>query len=124
MTQLSEPVTWDRTIWRGTDHSWQLRRVTGEGEPIVPSSARAQVREWYGKEIWLDATSDAVTGARISIDAVAGWVTVVIPESVTEDEAWDFREKGVWDLEVVVDGSRYRWVQGAVEVSQDVTRDE
>jgi len=123
MTQLSEPVKWDRTIWRGSDHAWKLRRVDSDGNPIVPSSARAQVREWYGKEpAWIDASSDDLSGARIDVDGTDGWLTVIVPESETEGDEWDSRGEGVWDLEVVVDGQKFRWVMGNVEVSQDVTR--
>lgn len=122
MTNIDEPVRWDRTIWRGTDHAWQLRRVDGEGVPVVPSSARAQVRQWYGGDIWLDMSSDALDGPRITVEPVTGWISIVIPEASTEGAEWDTRDEGVWDIEVVVGGATYRWAMGSVRVSQDVTR--
>jgi hypothetical protein len=123
MAELNEPVKWDRTVWRGSDHAWQLRRVTEAGAPVVPSSARAQVRQWYGGELWLDMSSEALDGPRIDVDPVGGWITMVIPEAATAGPEWDDRESGVWDLEVVVDGATYRWAMGKVAVSQDVTRE-
>lgn len=122
MTNLDEPVRWNRTIWRGSDHAWQLRRLEENGTPIVPTSARAQVRRRFGGDLWLDMSTDDVTGPRIELDLVDGWLTVVIPEDATDDPEWDDRSVGVWDLEVVVDSMTYRWVMGRADVSQDVTR--
>lgn len=44
MTTISEPIRLDRTIYRGTDHEWVLRRVDNASAPIIPTSAAAQVR--------------------------------------------------------------------------------
>lgn len=114
MTQLTEPVTWNRTIYRGTDHAWQLRRVTEEGAPLIPTSAQAQVRGGYGQAVWIETD--------IEIDPVDGWLTVRISEADTAGVEWDAYAVGVWDLEVVLNGQRVRWVQGRIDVSQDVTR--
>lgn len=122
MTEATEPVRWDRTIYRGTDHSWQLRRVRDDGSPLIPTEARAQARSRAGGDLWFDAAPGG-TEARTEIDAVDGWVTVVIPESTTAGAEWDSRKDGVWDVEVVVDGLKYRWAMGRVKVSQDVTRE-
>lgn len=117
-----EPAKWNKTIFRGTDHAWPLRRLNADGEPIIPTSARAQVRNKFGGDVWIDATSEGTEGAVIDIDGTTGLVTLRIPESATSGGLWDFRERGVWDMEVVVDGSTYRWVMGTIVVSQDVTR--
>lgn len=114
MSELAEPIKWNRTIYRGTDHAWQLRRVSEDGTPIVPTSAQAQVRGGYGGTVWVETD--------IEIDPVDGWLTVRIPEAATTGVEWDSRAVGVWDLEVVVAGQRVRWVQGRIDVSQDVTR--
>lgn len=116
------PGTWNRTIYRGTDHTWPLRRLDADGQPIIPTSAHAQVRNRFGGDVWLDASSEATTGVHIEIDAVDGWVTVFVPEDATEGALWDHRDRGVWDVEVDVDGARYRWAMGNIVVSQDVTR--
>lgn len=115
MTQLGEPIRWDKTIRRGTDHDWLThRRVDGNGTPIIPSAAEAQFRGTYQGALW--ATAD------IAIDPVDGWVAVTLPESATAGPEWDDRKDGVWDLEVIVDGKRLRWAEGRTTVSQDVTR--
>lgn len=116
MTAVDAPVRWDRTIYRGTDHLWECRRVDGAGDPIIPTSAEAQVRRDYGTEVWIDID--------ITIDPVDGWMTLSIPEADTIGPEWDKRTDGRWDLEVVVSGQRLRWAQGLITVSQDVTRDD
>ncbi len=115
MTTTSEPIKWDRTIYRGTDHEWVHRRVDENGDPIVPSSGEAQVRNRPGGDVWVTAT--------VEVEPVTGWVSVIIPEEDTTGDEWDSRKSGVWDLEVIVNGRKLRWASGKVTVSQDVTRD-
>lgn len=119
---MSTPAQWPRTIYRGTDHDWTLRRVHPDGTPIIPDSARAQVRPRFGGDILVDASTENVTGPRIHIDEDEGWLHIIIPENATTGPEWDRQLTGVWDVEVVVDGLTYRWAMGAVTVSQDVTR--
>jgi hypothetical protein len=114
MTTTSEPITWNRTVYRGTDHEWLLRRIDENDVPIVPTSGAAQIRNRFGGDLWASAI--------VTIAPVTGWVHIVIPESATTDSAWDSRKEGVWDLEVVVAGRKLRWAMGKVKVSQDVTR--
>lgn len=116
MAALGEPVKWDRTIYRGTDHEWVLRRVDGNGDPVIPTSAQAQVRYRPGGEVWADLG--------VEIDGTEGWVSLTLAHEVTEAQVWDNRKVGAWDLEVVVAGERLRWVMGSVVVSQDITRTE
>jgi hypothetical protein len=113
-TYIGDPVVWNRTIWRGSDMDWTTRRVDETGVPLVPTSARAQVRDTFGGAIWLD-----ITGV---IDPLTGWITLPIPSSLTQGAGWDTRKRGVWDLEVVYGGETYRWAMGQILVSQDVTR--
>lgn len=115
MTTTSEPVRWNRTIIRGTDHAWTVRRVDAGGVPIMPEAARAQIRPQFGGPIWVECD--------IAIDSVDGWVTISIPREETETAEWDSRYAGVWDLEVDASGKRLRWVYGDITVSPDVTRD-
>lgn len=114
MTTTSEPVRWDRVIYRGTDHQWTCRRIDAASAPIIPTSAAAQVRKSHGGALWVQA--------EIAIDPVDGWITISIPEEATAGAEWDTRTEGVWDLEVEVSGQRLRWAEGRVNVSQDVTR--
>lgn len=115
MTRLGDPLRWDKTILRGTDHDWLThRRLDGNGDPIIPSAAEAQFRGDFGGALWAEAT--------VTIDPVDGWVKVTLPEAATDGVDWDTRKNGVWDLEVVVDGQRLRWAEGRTVVSQDVTR--
>ena len=115
MTTTSEPISWNRTIYRGTDHEWQLRRLDANDVPIVPTSGEAQIRNKPGGDLWATAV--------VTITPVAGWVVITIPEAATTGPDWDLRKSGVWDLEVVVAGKKLRWAMGKVTVSQDVTRD-
>ncbi|GMM94766.1 hypothetical protein [Microbacterium sp. MTN4-26] len=114
MTTASEPIRWDRMVYVGTDHEWTQRRVDAEGSPIIPTEAQAQLRNRHGGTLWTECITE--------IDDVDGWVTVRIPASATATDAWSKRERGVWDLEVVVGGKRLRWAEGAVTVSQEVTK--
>jgi len=114
-TTTAEPVRWDRTIYRGTDHSWVVRRVSENGTPYIPEIAHAQIRPYYRGPIWIDCG--------IQIDPIEGWITITIPQTDTADPEWDTRATGIWDLEVDMNGERLRWVQGGITVSQDVTRD-
>lgn len=113
-TTTSEPVRWDRTVYRGTDHAWTVRRVDPAGIPQIPDAAAAQLRGYFGGPLWLELTC--------TIDPVDGWITISIPKEETEDPEWDTRVRGVWDLEVVNAVGTLRWLQGTVEISQDVTR--
>lgn len=114
MTATSDPITWNRTIYRGTDHEWLLRRLDSNNVPIVPTSGEAQVRDKPGGTLWATAV--------VTITPVTGWVSIVIPEAATTAADWDARKEGVWDLEVLVAGRKLRWAMGKVKVSQDVTR--
>ena len=114
MTTSSEPVRWDRRLIRGTDHQWTVRRIDSAGAPLIPTAAQGQIRGTFGGPLWLELAC--------TIDAVDGWVTVTIPKEDTETADWDDRVRGIWDLEVHTDGRTSRWVQGTVEISQDVTR--
>ena len=114
MTTTSEPVRWDRTLIRGTDHAWTVRKVDQAGTPLIPTSAAAQIRQYFGGPLWLELDC--------TVDPVDGWVTVSIPKLDTETAEWDDRVRGIWDLEVLAAGATTRWVQGTVEISQDVTR--
>lgn len=113
MTHIGDPVVWNRTLYRGSDMSWVTRRVDEWGNALFPTSAKAQIRDTFGGEVWLDITG--TVGAE-------GWITLEIPASATQAAAWDTRKRGVWDLEVVYGGDTLRWAMGQVLVSQDVTR--
>lgn len=115
MTTTAEPVRWDRTIIRGTDHDWTVRRVDAGGQPIIPTAARAQIRQQFGGPLWIECD--------VAIDPVGGWVTISIPRELTETPEWDARFSGIWDLEADASGKRLRWVYGDISVSPDVTRD-
>lgn len=122
-TTVDTPATWDRVIRRGTDHSWGLRRVDSvSGNPVIPNGAHAQVRSSARGELFLDLVV-GTSGPHIEIDGTGGYVYLIIPKEATEGAEWDCRKTGVWDLEVDVSGVRYRWVQGRISVSQDVTHE-
>ena len=106
------PARWDRTIYRGTDHEWQFRRVTKDGEtitPIIPTEATVTMRlNAQADEVWISPAVD--------IDPVTGWCTIRVESEATEGPEWDDRKQGVWRLDVTTGGNQYRWAQGKVTV--------
>lgn len=85
-------------------------------------TARAQVRDAVGGEVYLDINSTDTTGARIELTA-DGWVRLLVPASVTSDPAWDGRDAGVYDVEVTdPSGAVTRLMEGSVTIKHDVTR--
>lgn len=115
MTTVAEPIVRDITIYCGTDQEWLFRRKLETDGLIIPSEARAQIRGNFGGKLWFEMP--------VSIDANEGWLSVTIPHAETSKPEWSTRIQGVWDLEVVVDNIRMRWVMGTVTVSQEVTKD-
>ena len=110
------PTRWDRTIYRGTDHAWRLRRVLkADGTPIIPTAAEAQIRlNTQSDEVWAQLD--------VAIDPATGWITLSLPAAATEGPEWDDRILGLWDVEVVTGGTRLRWAQGKVHVDHGVTQ--
>ncbi len=86
-------------------------------------TARAQIRDAVGGEVYLDMNSTDTTGARIELTA-DGWVRLLVPASVTENASWDSpRDQGVYDVEVVDStGAVTRLMEGSVTIKHDVTR--
>lgn len=110
-------------IPQGTDPTYVLRYSAGD--PAAPVdltgwTARAQIRKTVGGEVWLSLAD----GAGITLDD-QGTITVSITHETTEDEVWNGRDRGVWDLELVnPSGKITRFAEGTVKVSHDVTRSE
>jgi hypothetical protein len=109
---MSDPVTVDKTVFLATDDEWSFRKLI-DITPIIPTSARAQIRDTFGGTIWLDAEVD--------IDVSDGWITVILPKEQTTLELWAGRFTGVWDLYVTVNDETERWIMGKIEVSRNVT---
>lgn len=109
---VSDPVEINHILYVGTDHVWAMRRVSDD-KPIIPQSAKAEIRSEQTDELWLECT--------ISIDSTTGWIYIRIPVAQTVDPVWKSRKLGVWDIEVILDGYKYRWAYGNVEVSREVT---
>jgi len=85
-------------------------------------TARAQIRSAHGGDIWATFLSSDTTGSRIELTDTGG-VTLVLPAAVTEDEAWNSRFVGFYDVEII-DSTGYvtRLATGQVNVSHDYTR--
>lgn len=109
---IADPITWDRIIYVGTDHVWTCRRVTIDGDPIIPSMAYAQIRNKPYGALWANIDT--------TVDPVEGWITCTVPLAMTADPDWRGRSKGVWQIEVDFEGDRLRWVEGIITVSQEV----
>lgn len=122
-------LTVDLVLPRGADVEYPFRystRASADAEKVPVDltgwSARAQLRRRANDSesvpwLTLSSPADIVLGSD-------GTIRVVIAAAATEDAAWNARESGVWDLELTSPaGKVLRFVQGAVRVSQDVTRD-
>lgn len=105
-----DPIRVNRTIYVGTDHYWQLRRVDVQGNVFIPSSVEAKILSKDRTTLWITPET--------SIDPINGWITFIIPVAATTDTKWLTRSHGVWDVDVVYNGMETRWVQGTVCVSQ------
>jgi hypothetical protein len=135
MAEVVEPAGYEALqsrewqVPQGADTTNPLRYGTKTGDdPIVyPDltagwSARAQMRDAVGGEVWVEFSSDAASGARIEL-AADGYFTVVLPHDVTEGEAWNTRRSGVYDVELIdPSGIVIRHTTGRVRVFWDVTR--
>lgn len=85
-------------------------------------SARAQMRDAPGSDVWVTFSSADVSGPRIALEA-SGYVTVILPAATTEATIWNSREGGVYDVELISPtGEVIRLATGAVAVNADVTR--
>lgn len=126
-TGLAALAECDLLISRGTDQTFVFRYSTSDGaEPPVVTpvdltgwTAKAQLRRRVAGDVWVTLTS--ASGITLGAD---GSVEIAIGHALTEAAAWDAYSIGVWDLELASPvGEKVRLVQGAVTVSQDVTRE-
>lgn len=85
-------------------------------------SARSQVRKKVGGDVW--HTMTVGDGLTLTHDAGVLSIAGLIPHTVTEDEAWNGRRVGVWDVELIRgDGWVIPLAAGAARVDPDVTRE-
>jgi hypothetical protein len=108
--KIEQGATFRRVFtWR--DSNGALVNLTGY-------TARMQIRR---RKSSTDVEHSATTSnGGIALGGALGTVTVTIPANVTEDFAFN---SGVYDLELVAsDNVVTRFVEGAVEVSKEVTR--
>lgn len=123
----------DLLITQGADNTYAFAYSLDDGTTVTPVdlsgwSARMQIRRKVGGAIWHELAD--TNGITLGPD---GSITVDIPHTVTEDPAWDGYSKvvdgepqplGVYDLELIDPaGEVTRFIQGAVTVSPDVTRE-
>lgn len=113
----------DLHIRQGSTVPWSFRYWETDADgSIVPNTfagwlGRAQIRDQVGGEVWVSMTVNLAAAANKL--TVSGSVAAV----TTEAAAWNSRNLGVWDLELVrADGSVIPFVAGRVIVDHDVTR--
>jgi hypothetical protein len=110
---------YDITIDQGATFKLDLVWRDSAGDPIdlTDYSARMQVRQ----SVRSDTTElNLVSPADIALGGLAG--TIAVTASATDTAAMTIK-RGVYDLEVVsASGVVTRLLQGAVEVSKEVTR--
>lgn len=81
-------------------------------------SARMQIRKTYDTEPVISLTSEL--GGGITIGGVDGTIDITIPATITDDI--EIR-RGRYDLELELAGVVTRLIQGAVDISREVTKD-
>lgn len=109
---------YDLTIQQGATYRRTFRWLA-DGQPVnlTGATARMQIRRSVrAPDVVLDCTTE---NGRLSIDALAGEVALVISAA---DTAQLPTRPAVYDLEVDLGGEVSRLVEGAVEVSPEVTR--
>lgn len=108
-------------IEQGADYRKVFRRTAG-GHPIDMTGCTARMhirRHVRSEEVWLDLTTE---NGRLIIDGAAGQIEIDLSE---EDTRGLLARNGVYDLEIVdSDGRVIRFLEGTVEVSAEVTRQE
>lgn len=113
MTGIEDPITYDITIRSDTDHEWKFRRKDANDRPLIPSSAKAEIRSEASGELW--------QGLTVTI-AKDGWISITLPHVFSDDIFWAGRTEGEWDLLVTYQTKVYRWVEGAAIVDIGVTQ--
>lgn len=113
MTAIEDPITYDITIRSDTDHEWKFRRKDASDKPLIPSSAKSEIRSAASRELW--------QGLSVTV-AGDGWISVTLPHVFSDDIFWDGRTEGEWDLLVTYQEKVYRWVEGKVIVDIGVTQ--
>ena len=81
-------------------------------------SARMQIRKTYDTEPVISLTS--ALGGGITLGGVDGTIDITIPATITDDI--EIR-RGRYDLELELAGVVTRLIQGAVDISREVTKD-
>lgn len=113
MTGIEDPIEFELIIRTDTDHSWKFRRKDSNGTPLIPTSARAQIRSAFSDTLWDELTCTI---------APDGWINVVLPHKDSDEKLWEHLTKGKWDLLVTYDEKIYRWVEGPVVISVSITQ--
>jgi hypothetical protein len=106
VTAIEDPIEYEITIRSDTDHTWAFRRKDANGNVLMPTSARGQIRSEMSDKLWQELY------CTINSD---GWIVVTLPHANVEKDVWnDFADKGHWDLLVTYADKIYRWVEGPV----------
>jgi hypothetical protein len=111
--------TKDIVIEQGATFSLPVVWKDSAGDPIDLTgwSARMQIRKSKrATDVLHEATS---TGGDIVLGDAAGTIVVTIEATDTAAFTW---KRGVYDLELIDGTTVYRLLEGAVEVSPEVTR--
>lgn len=117
----------DLLIRQGSDCAFTLLFSEEDGQGTIVQdftgwSARSQLRRKVGGDIWHELTVG--NGLTLTHDAGVLSVAGLISHAVTEDPAWNARNSGAWDVELIrADGWVIPLAAGAVRVDHDVTRE-
>ncbi len=103
-TTLLKPVVW--------------KDSNGAPVNLTGYTAKMQIRaSAYSDEVLLELST---TNGRITLDAVAGKVTLIFSPTITSAINW---RRGKYDLELTAaNGTVTRLIEGEITVSQEVTR--
>lgn len=108
------------TIQQGDTYALDVQWIddtTGQPVDLTDASARMQLRTYYSSP---GVVLDLSTGTGITIDALTGRLTIVVPATQTAGLA---AQSGVYDLEVTfASGVVKKVIRGTYTVDPEVTR--
>ncbi len=113
-------ATYDMKIEQGVSRKVIFRWKDGDGVPVDLSdyTARMQFRPSRTSDtVFLELTTE---NGGIDLGGVDGTITLIF----TDEQTGALSKGGVYDVKLYIDGEARRFVEGAIEVSTGVTRDE
>ena len=110
------PARVDLTFRQGSDETkvFVIKDSDGNTFDLTNYSFEFQAREYVGAEV---AVIESGTNMAITVDTVAGTVTLVMTNA--ETAALDF-DTAFWQMEATIGSEKKRWYQGILTLNKDL----